>query len=172
MSTFRKIAALIIILVFFHIFVPINSYANPDEVTIKARTPVELMIIESLTSYTLNLNEEVSFEVSRDVVIDGKVVIKEGTPAIGTVTLVEQHGRIGKGGTIQISLDSTKAVDGQTILLRSTFTQLGRDRRTKSIVLSCTISPFFLLMKGYPAMIGSGTVVSAYTLQDVVVDIK
>jgi len=150
----------------------VHSYANPEQVTIKAATPVKLKLTEEVSSNTKHVNEEVCLAIEKDVVIGYKVVIKKGTPASGTVRLVLRRGRIGRAGQIQFSVESTAAADGTPVMLRGTFTQLGYDRKVQSIVLGAAVCPFFLLMRGTEDYFSKGTILKGYTENDVVVNVE
>lgn len=173
MRTFKKIVAMVLILSLFNIMIPVDSYAYPEEkVTVRSGTPVILRLTEEVSSKTKNLNDQVFLEVARDVIIDGKVVIERGTPAIGTVTWIEKEGMLGKGGKVQFSVDSTKTVDGQAVLLRSTVTKMGEEKETMATALTIICCVLFLLMKGKPAVLPVGTEVKAYTNQDTTVTVR
>ena len=172
MRMFRRIVSLVLILVLFNIFILANSYANPDEVILKAGTALKLILIEEVSCYNKRVNEEVFLKVAREVVIGGKTVIERGTPAFGVVELVQRRGRIGREGVIKFSVLSTETADGQSVMLRSTYTRLGYDKETLSIVLGVTICPLFLLMRGTDDSFQEGTILKAYTENDIVINVE
>lgn len=171
MSKFNKKIVVVLMLTFFALTITAKSPASPDRVKLTNGTPVILRSTEEISSKTKNLNETVNFEVARDVTVDGKIVIKSGTPATATITLLEQQGMIGKAGRVQISLEATKAVDGQRIALRSTVTQGGKDEQATALAGGIICCPLFLLMKGKEATIATGTEVKAYTETDMTIDV-
>jgi hypothetical protein len=171
MDRLKKGIVLFSALTFFVISVATKCPANPDKVKLANGTPVVLRTTEEISSKTKNLNEIVNFEVARDVTIDGKIAIKSGTPATATVISSEQKGMIGKAGKIQVSLEATKAVDGQRVALRSVVTQGGKDEQATSLAGGIICCPLFLLMKGKEATIAMGTEVKAYTETDMTIDV-
>lgn len=172
MSTFKKIVAVVLIPALLSAAMPIDSHAAPDEIRLRSGTPVILKLTEEVNSKTKSLNDQIFLEVARDVVIDGKVVIKHGTPAVGTVTWVEPAGMLGRPGKIQFSVDSTRTVDDQLLLLKASVTQQGKDDQTTSIVLTIICCVLFLLMKGKNASFPIGTEVKSYTAQDIIITVQ
>ena len=142
MDRIKKVIAVILIPALFVITMPVNSFANPDPVKVKAGVPVILRLTEEVSSKTKNVNENVAMEVARDVIVDGKIVIKAGTPASGTVSWAEKAGMLGKEGKIQITADSTKTVDGQKAQLRATVTNMGKSETVMSVIMSLLCSVF------------------------------
>ncbi len=171
MSLLKKVTAIFIIPIFLAVLTPIPAYSNPGKVKLSVGNPVILKLTEEVSSATKNMNDMINLEVARDVIVDGKIVIKGGTPAIGTVTMVEGKGVVGKPGKIQFSVDSTKSVDDQNVLLRSTVTQTGKDSSTSSIAVGAICCIFGLFMKGGEASFPVGSEVKAFTLQDLSVEV-
>ena len=169
MNKIKNVIAVILIPAFLFVTMPFNSFANPDQVSVKGGTPVILKLTEEVSSKTKNMNESVSMQVARDVVIDGKVVIKAGTPATGTVSWAEKAGMIGKEGKIQITADSTKSVDGQRVPLRATVTNMGKSETPMSIIMSLLCCFLFLLVPGKEAQLPIGTELKTYTDQDLTI---
>lgn len=172
MDKIKKVIAVILIPALFVITMPVNSFANPDPVKVKAGVPVILRLTEDISSKTKNVNENVAMEVARDVVVDGKVVIKAGTPATGTVSWAEKAGMLGKEGKIQITADSTKTVDGQKAQLRATVTSMGKSETVMSVVMSLLCCILFLLVQGKEAQLPIGSEVKTYTDQDLTVEVR
>ena len=166
----KRFVAVVLLPAFFVATMSLNSFANPDKVMVKSGTPVILQITEDVSSKTKNVNESVAMVVARDVVIDGKVVIKAKTPAMGTVSWAEKAGAIGKEGKIQITADSTKSIDGQWIPLRATVTQMGKSETMMSVIMSILCCVLFLLAPGKEANLPMGTEVKTYTDQDITVE--
>jgi len=85
----------------------------PDGTRIAVRT------MEQLSSATLKDGSPVTFAVVEDVVVDGEVVIKQGTPVRGTIVDAEAKRRMGRAGKLQYTVNETKAVDRSAIRLRA-----------------------------------------------------
>lgn len=171
MEVLKKALVVISIIPFIAIAIPAGSIANPDQVKLVNGTPVVLRLTEEVNSNTHNVNDIVHLEVARNVTVDGKIVIKNGTPATATITLLEKSGMAGEGGNVQISLDSTKSVDGQRIPLRANVTHEGKDEKGLAIGGGVICCPLLLLMKGKHAVIPQGTEIKSYAEADMMIDV-
>ncbi|MHA2260724.1 MAG: hypothetical protein ACXACO_22380 [Promethearchaeota archaeon] len=117
-----------------------------------------------------NVGDPVDLSVARDVDINGKVVIRQGTRATGEVVSVEKKGYVGKPGKIAIAVRSVTAVDGTEVRLRDTVTQEGKSKETTALLLGLIVCILLLLIKGESSIIPAGTEIKAYV--DFPVDIK
>ena len=135
-------------------------------------TPVVLRLSEEVNTASKNIGEQVSFYVVKDVVINGDVFIKSGTPAYGFINVAEKEGILGKEGKIGISLDSTQAVDGKRVEIRSTLIRTGEDKLWLSAGLAYAVCPVCGLMKGGKPGFSLGTEVKAYTENDILIQMS
>jgi hypothetical protein len=76
---------------------------------------IRLSFDQELSSKTAKIGDKVAFHVVDDVLVDGQVVIKKGTAAVGTVTDVAKGRRFGVNARMKIRLDPVAAVDGTLI---------------------------------------------------------
>jgi hypothetical protein len=139
---------------------------SEDKVTLKEGMPIYLELTEEVSSSTHETGQIVHFVVSRDIVVDGYIVIEKGAVAQGSITLAEEAGRVGDAGKIYFQLDKVRAVNGENISLRSTIGQKGEDAETKSVALGVVCCPLFLLMKGKEAVYSVGTEFRGYVAFD------
>ncbi len=172
MNSIKKVIAVVLIPAFIIATTQSYCFAAPDSINVKNGTPVILRLTEEVSSKTKNMNESVAMQVAKDVIIDGKAVVKAGTPAMGTVSWVEKAGMLGKEGKIQITVDSTKSVDGQRIPLRASVTHMGKSETVMSVIMSILCCILFLLVPGKEASLPIGTEVKAYTDQDLTVEVR
>jgi hypothetical protein len=91
----------------------------PREITLARQTPVHLKLSQTLSSATAHVGDEVTFEVAQDVVVGGLTVIAKGAPAIGSVTEAETKKRMGKGGKLNVDVNSVVLANNQKITVRS-----------------------------------------------------
>ena len=77
--------------------------------------------------------------LAQDLMVDGVVVAKKGTPAVATVTQVDGAGFIGQPGTITFAVHSLN-VPGNIIRLDGTETKEGQNKYTT--VRSVAVIPF------------------------------
>ncbi|HVT10750.1 MAG TPA: hypothetical protein VHE55_00670 [Fimbriimonadaceae bacterium] len=78
-------------------------------------TDVRLAFEDDLSSKTAKIGDKVKFHVVDDVVVDGQVVIKKGTEAVGTVTDVARGRRFGVNARMKLRLDPVAAADGTMV---------------------------------------------------------
>lgn len=107
----------------------------------------------------------VASQVWRDVVIDGVVVVKAGTPVISRVDSVKRRQIAGVKGQMTIGAYETQSIDGQTIQLSGGYHKEGKSRMALSITLGVLlIIPIFI--PGQAAELPSGTIFDAYVEKD------
>ncbi len=78
-------------------------------------TDVRLAFDHDVSSKTAKIGDKVEFHVIDDVVVDGQVVIKKGSAAVGTVTDVAKGRRFGVNARMKIRLDPIAATDGTMV---------------------------------------------------------
>jgi len=104
------------ILMFICLFALARPYgfgqADSAKPEIPAGTEMQLSLREPLSSKLSEAGDEVIATVRRDVVIDGRTVIRRGTEILGRVTLAEPAKRPFKGGRLHVTFDRI-LIDGQ-----------------------------------------------------------
>lgn len=136
-----------------------------DLIVVTQGTPVNVVTVKEVTTKNAKPNDPVEFTVAEDLVIDGQVIVKKGTPAIGSVINAEKGGYMGKSGKLAVQVESTTTSDGQPLKLRAAKGHEGDDKTTSTMVLSM-ISPAFLFRKGSEAKIEPGTPVTVYVAEE------
>ena len=131
---------------------------NQQEIVLAEGTPIKVIVTTEITSKEAKPNDPVSFTVTEDIAVDGQVVLRLGTPAIGSVVNAEKRGYLGKSGKLAIQVESTQTVDGTPLKLRAAKGKEGEDGLTTLNF----ISPFFLFKKGGDAKIEAGTPITVY----------
>ncbi len=100
---------------------------------IPAGTELQLTLRDPLSSKLSEPGDEVLATVRRDVVVDGRTVLKQGTEVIGRVTLAESAKRPFKGGRLHITFERIR-LDGQeqkiTAVIKSA-SDFTRDEKVK-----------------------------------------
>lgn len=135
-----------------------------ERTTLPEGTVIALRLAQDVSS-EMTEQTPVDLRVLRDVVVDGKVVVRTGWPARGAVATVKSSSSLGRAGKISMKLISAKAVDGQEILIRGSLDKEGDDKVTQTVLLGLLCIPL-LLLEGDDAMIPAGTEVRAYVEQD------
>src|SRR5512146_2707613 len=75
-------------------------------------TPVRLRLTRNLTSASDKTGDTVDFEVLEDVSVNGVVVIPRGATAWATITEAQPKRRMGRGGKLDVNIDSVRLRDG------------------------------------------------------------
>jgi hypothetical protein len=132
-------------------------------------TPVKLRIAQTISSADAQVNDRVEFEVLEELKIADVVVIPKGGIALGTVTEAQPKRRLGRGGKLEIVMDSVRLSDGEKTALRATKEATGGSHTgamTAGIVVTGLIlwpaAPFFLFMHGKDITIPKGTEVPTF----------
>jgi hypothetical protein len=101
------------------------------------------------------VNDRVEFEVTEEIRVAGTLIIPKGGIAWGTVTEAQHKRRLGRGGKLEIVMDSVRLVDGKKAPLRATKEAQGGGHKgvmTAGIVATGLIfwpvAPVFLFMHG------------------------
>ena len=135
----------------------------PDGTRIAVRT------MEQLSSATLKDGDPVTFSVVEDVVVDGEVVIKQGTPVRGSIVDAQAKRRMGRAGRLQYTVNETKGVDRSVIRVRALQNRSGDSNVTSTAVTTVAVgvfvpvaAPFFLLRKGHDIVVPEGTRIDTF----------
>ena len=148
------------------------SEVYAEEIEIPSGTPVALRFLQTVSSEEVAVGQAVALAAARDIIVKGKVVIKNGAPAQATIVKCEKKGAIGEAGEVIISARSVTAIDGTEVPLRDTLSIKGKEKVGGTVALSVLVCPLFLLRKGETAMITSGSELRAYVDYPVKVKIQ
>ena len=86
--------------------------------------------------------------VAENVIVEGKILIKSGTPVIGKVSMVREAKHVGEPGEIAIVPQYVKAVDGQKVRLSGTLYAKGKEKEVSTAVLTAICLPLALRKGG------------------------
>jgi uncharacterized protein DUF2846 len=159
------VAILIIASLSTHIHASVHINHQQDEIVVAEGTPINVTVAKEVTSKEAKPNDAVDFTVAEDLVINGQVVVRKGTPAVGSVINAEKGGYMGKSGKLAVQVESTTTSDGQKLKLRAAKGREGDDKTNSTMALSM-ISAAFLFRKGGEAKIAPGTVVTVYVAEE------
>lgn len=124
---------------------------------------IKLITVGKYKSGDAKKGSRVNLRVDDDVVdAEGKVLIRKGTPAYGTVTASRKSGLFGKRGLLDISIDYTTAVDGQRVPLRATKARAGKSAAGATIAAVVLLAPLALFIKGGNVTLKEGTEIVGY----------
>src|ERR1700692_2176098 len=146
-----------------------GSTTFDPKTTLEGGTPVKLKISQTVSSADAHLNDRVEFEVLEDIKVADAVIIPKGGIAWGTVTEAQPKRWAGRGGKLEIVMDSVRLVDGEKGALRATKEVKGGGHAgamTAGIIatglLFWPVAPLFLFMHGKDITIPKGTEVPTF----------
>jgi hypothetical protein len=91
------------------------STTPSQKLLIKDGRPIKLKLKYGVYSQYAKIGDEVDYLVDEEVVVNGKIIVPEGAIVKGKVVSAEHKRRMGRGGKIDISADSVKLFNGQSI---------------------------------------------------------
>ena len=140
-------------------------------------TGVKMRLTENLTSATAKVGQQVSFEVLDEVDLMGVPVIAKGAQALATVTIAETKKSMGRGGKLDVNIDSVRMIDGENAALSATQSAKGGGHTgamTAGIVGTAIVffpaAPLLLFIHGKDITIPKGTEVTAFVAGDMKLD--
>ncbi len=146
--------------------------------TLMDGTAVKMRLGETISSADVKTGQQVPFEVIEDVVVQGVTVIAKGSTALATVTEAHSKKSMGRGGKLDVSVDSTRLVNGQKVQLRAVRDAQGGGHvgaMTGAMVATAIVffpaAPLFLFIKGKDITIPKGTEVMAFVQGDTKLDL-
>jgi hypothetical protein len=137
-----------------------------SSVVLEDATPVSLRVTTAASSETAKLGDAMTFQVARAVTVNGVVVIPRGAKATGTIASVKHKGDMGRGGILQLTIDSVTLADGTEVPLRASREGPTASRsNTDSIAFTAGtkwVATPFLILQGRDAVIPHGAQVTGY----------
>jgi hypothetical protein len=146
-----------------HAAVSINRLQ--DEIVLSEGTPINLVTAKEIITREAKPDDPIEFTVAEDLVINGQVVVRKGTPATASVIIPEKGGYLGKSGKLAIHIESTTTSDGQRLRLRATTGRAGDDKATSSM-LPTVIDPGALFQHGRDPKVPPGKVVTVHVAEE------
>jgi hypothetical protein len=140
-------------------------------------TAIKLRLSETISSADAKTGQQVPFEVTEDVEVQGVTVIPKNSQALATVTDAQSKKRMGRGGKLDVNVDSVRLADGEKAQLRAVKDGKGGGHvgaMTGAMVATAIVffpaAPLFLFMKGKDITIPKGTEVTAFVQGDMKLD--
>ncbi len=150
----------------------------PIRPTLEDGTPIKLRLGENLSSANAHAGQTVEFEVLEEVKVADVTVVPKGGVAWATVTEAEHKKSMGRGGKLNVNIDSMRLVDGEKAALRADQSAKGGGHvgaMTGAIVATAIVffpaAPLFLFIHGKDITIPKGTPVTAFIDGDVPLDL-
>jgi hypothetical protein len=99
--------------------------------------------------------------VWRRVVVDGITVIEAGAPMVLRISAIKKRKIAGRGGDVEISAVSVRAVDGAEIFLDGGYDKQGSHRTALSASLAAVVFWPAIFIRGKEAILEPGTIFDA-----------
>lgn len=137
--------------------------AIADTVAVPSGTRVFIELDQRVTSKKKH-NAEGSFvraHVWRDVVVDGRTVVKAGTPAMVQVGDIKGAKIAGVKGHVDLQALQVPAVDGSDLMLVGGYDKSGKNLTALSVSLAVIVFVPLIFIKGKQAKLEPGTIFDA-----------
>lgn len=144
-----------------------------DSLTVPFGTRVFLELDQKVTSKKKH-NKPGSFvqaHVWRDVVVDGRTVVKAGTPAMVQVGNIKGAKVAGVKGKVELKALEVVASDGTSLMLSGGYDQSGKSRTALSVSLAVVVFLPLIFIKGKQAKLQPGTVFDAMVANPTLVEV-
>lgn len=132
-------------------------------------TPVKMRTSRTISSADAKVGDTLDFEVLEEIRVNGVLLVPKGGIAWATVTEAQSKRRMGRGGKLDVNIDSVRLVDGEKVPLRAVKEMKGGGHvgaMTGAMVATGIIffpaAPLFLFMHGKDITIPKGTEITAY----------
>jgi hypothetical protein len=144
---------------------------DEKKVVIPDGAEISAVTADTISSKTAHEDDPVTFKVDEDLIVDGIVVIAKGTIIKGVVSNSKKSGFFGRGGQLNVRVESTTTVDGQKLKLRAAKGKEGSDKTGTTVALVVLFGPLGFLKKGKNAEIKEGTKIKVFTDEEKSVNI-
>lgn len=142
-----------------------SQFALASTTKLRANQRVFIETLEELVAKgdRVQAGQRVRAQISRDVLVNGKVLIKKGTTVFVKVDSVKQKKLAGIKGELSLRAFATESIDGQVIDLDGGYHKEGRSKMALSITLAVVVFLPLIFIRGKAAVLPTGTIFDAYT---------
>ena len=144
-------------------FLPTLAFGDvviPDDTTVYLTTAETVIGKKDKTA----VGKIVLARVWRDVIIDGEIVIRGGTPATAKESGLKSRGMLGTQGQLSLAAVETIAADGQSIQLTGGYHKEGGGRMFLSRGIGTLVFWPALFVVGKATELPKGTAMDSFTL--------
>ncbi len=144
-----------------------SAHSRAADHILQDGTPVKLRLTQNLSSADAKAGQEIFLEVADDIELDGVIVLRRGSPAIGVVTEAEAKRRMGRAGKLSFNITDVLLADDEKAPLRAVNDSSG-DSHVKGMTgmmasgVPMAAAPFLLLMHGENTSFPKGTEITAF----------
>jgi len=141
--------------------------ANGAKPVLADGTPVRLRFVRAVDSSLVIAGENEPLEVVEPVVVGKLVAIPPHSPAQATVTMAQAKRTEGRGGNLQLKIESLRLADGELVPVRGVENAKGGEHRAAAIL---GLGGILFTVDGKNAKIPAGTEITAYIVGDYALD--
>jgi hypothetical protein len=147
---------------------PVAEPSAPAKLLLARGTAVPLVFASDVSSKTADVGDKISLALAQDLKIGAVVVIKKGTPAVATVTEVDNTGMGGAPGEVFVQVDSLQT-GSVLIKMHGTAAKEGQDKVGKAVgLMFVPFVPVGIFVHGKDAEIKQGASFIAFVDADTV----
>lgn len=136
-------------------------------VKLREGTEVHLVFSEEVSSKTAVEDDSVSFRLDEDLVVDGVVVARRGTLAVGVVSHAKKAGMLGAPGELAVRVSYLKVGD-RRVRLRGKKAREGENKVGTAVAIAVLLSPVGLVKRGKNCVVSEGTAITAFVDEDTI----
>jgi hypothetical protein len=145
---------------------PAAEPSAPAKLLLARGTAVPLVFASDVSSKTADVGDKISLTLAEDLKIGPVVVVKKGTPAVATVTEVNNTGMGGAPGDVFVQVDSLQA-GSILIKMHGTAAKEGQDKVGKAMgLMFVPVVPVGIFVHGKDAEIKHGASFTAFVDAD------
>jgi hypothetical protein len=145
---------------------PAAEPSAPAKLVLARGTAVPLVFASDVSSKTADVGDKISLTLADDLKVGGVVVVKKGTPAVATVTEVDNTGMGGAPGEVFVQVDSLQA-GSVLIKMQGTAAKEGQDKVGKAMgLMFVPFVPVGIFVHGKDAEIKQGASFTAFVDAD------
>lgn len=140
--------------------------ADTPKAVLTDGTPVRLKFVRAAASSQVIAGEKVPLEVIEPVLAGNLIAISQHTQAEAIVMMAQAKRSMGRGGNLELKIESIRLADGESVPLRAVKDVKGEERKAVAIAV-WSIWPY---VNGKNAMVRAGTEITAYIAGDFALD--
>ena len=145
---------------------PAAEASAPAKLLLARGTAVPLVFASDVSSKTADVGDKISLTLAEDLKVGAVVVVKKGTPAVATVTEVDNTGMGGAPGDVFVQVDSLQA-GSVLIKMHGTAAKEGQDKVGKAMgLMFVPVVPVGIFVHGKDAEIKQGASFTAFVDAD------
>jgi hypothetical protein len=148
---------------------PAAEPSTPAKLLLTRGTAVPLIFASDVSSKTADVGDKISLTLAEDLKIGAVVLVRKGTPAVATVTEVDNTGMGGAPGDVFVQVDSLQA-GSVLIKLHGTAAKEGQDKVGKAMgLMFVPFVPVGVFVHGKDAEIKQGASFTAFVDADTLI---